>query len=232
MICWSCERALDGRPVMCTHCGAIQPPDTATDHFAVLGVPRAYALDVGDAEARFKELSRQLHPDRFAKADPRARRASLARSVQLNEAWRTLRDPVRRAEYLLSLSGYAIGAEEGASRPAGASEAAAAETKRVPITAPPALLMEILELREALGEAREAGDQARVRQMAADVGTRSDGALAAVATALDQADRAGTPAAAAAARETAARQLIALRYFRRFLDEATAGGAAENEARP
>jgi len=62
-------------------------------------VPPVYALDLADAEARFRELSRRFHPDRFAKADPRARRASLQRSVQLNEAWRTLRDPVRRADY-------------------------------------------------------------------------------------------------------------------------------------
>src|SRR5688572_10972062 len=106
MICWSCERSTDAAapasaPPLCPHCGAIQPPDRSADLFAVLGLRRRFALDLAAAEAAFKERSRQLHPDRFAKADPRARRASLGRTVQLNEAWRTLRDPVRRAEYLL-----------------------------------------------------------------------------------------------------------------------------------
>src|SRR4051812_30048968 len=104
MICWSCEREAGAEPA-CASCGALQPPDRTADAFAVLGVPARYAVDVADLEGRYKELSRKVHPDRFAKDDPRARRASLERTVQLNEAWRTLRDPVRRAEYLLKLSG-------------------------------------------------------------------------------------------------------------------------------
>ena len=113
------EGAEAGAPAFCTHCGAVQPVDPSVDSFAVLGVARSFAVDVADAEQRFKEHSRRLHPDRFAKADPRARRASLQRSVQLNEAWRTVKDPMRRAEYLLALCGYAVGAEEGATAPAG-----------------------------------------------------------------------------------------------------------------
>ena len=77
----------------------------------MLGLPARYAVDLAAAEAAYKDLSRQVHPDRFATADPRARRASLARTVQLNEAWRTLKDPVRRAEYLLTRAGIDIGGE-------------------------------------------------------------------------------------------------------------------------
>src|SRR3954468_269537 len=123
MICWSCERATEPAGGLCSHCRAVLPPETGAAHSALLGSARRFPIDFAEAEGRFKELSRQVHPDRFAKADARARRASLGRTVQLNEAWRALKDPVRRAEYLLGLSGYAIAAEEGASAPA-AGEAA------------------------------------------------------------------------------------------------------------
>src|SRR5581483_12006679 len=113
-----------------------------------------FAVDLAALERRYKELTRVLHPDRFARADPRARRASLARSVQLNEAWRTLKDPVRRAEYLLSLQGIEVGGEEGTVRREGEKK------ERLPV--PQALLLEVMELREGLAEARAAGDAARV----------------------------------------------------------------------
>jgi molecular chaperone HscB len=190
MICWSCEREAGGG-LTCAACGALQPPDVAADHFAVLGVPRRYAVDLGDLEARYKDLSRNLHPDRFARADPRARRASLERSVQLNEAWRTLRDPVRRAEYLLERAGVKVASDD----------------------VPPEMLMEVLELREELAEARAAGDDVKVSRMAADVQGRADDAMAAIAKGLD----AGPEGLA-----VAAKRLVALRYWRRFLDEVEA----------
>jgi molecular chaperone HscB len=225
MICWSCERNVSGEtaagqtPALCPQCGAIQPPDAAADLFAVLGLPRRFALDLPAAEAAFKNLSRQLHPDRFAKADPRARRASLQRTVQLNEAWRTLRDPVSRAEYLLRLSGYLIGAEEGASRPAGAGEAQGQTAGRVRIAAPQELLMEILEMREALGEARDAedrvGDRAGVSAIFQLARARSDAAVELMSShlagdVLSEGDL-----------SAAAQELVRLRYYRRFLAEAS-----------
>src|SRR4029453_1834580 len=115
MICWSCEKNAGGG-LTCTSWGALQPADPKADHFAVFGVDRRYAVDVADLERRYKDMTKVLHPDRFARADERARRASLKRSIQLNEAWRTLKDPVRRAEYLLSLSGVVVGGEEGTTR--------------------------------------------------------------------------------------------------------------------
>ena len=184
MICWSCERA-PGAGITCSHCGAILPPDPKADFFAVLGAERRYDLDLGDLEGRYRDLSRKLHPDRFAMADARARRASLQRSVQLNEAWRTLKDPFRRAEYLLSLSGVSL-------------------TKEVP----PALLMETLELREELGEARAAGDDRKVQAMAAAMRARVEAAMRTVGEGLAAGDHAGV-----------ATELVALRYYRRFMDE-------------
>jgi molecular chaperone HscB len=211
VICWSCERAA-GDGALCAFCGAIQPADAAADHFAVLGVPARFALDLGAGEARFRELSRALHPDRFAQADPRARRLSLQRTVQLNEAWRTLKDPVRRAEYLLGRAGYQVGAETGASRPG----RAAGEREKIPVS--PALLGEILELREELSEARAAGDHARVRDMAIAVRAQTDAALGRVAAGFERA-RATDAAAPDPALDAVAEELIAVRYFRRFLEE-------------
>ncbi len=90
---------------MCAACAAVLPADDKQDRFAVLGLPRKFSADLAVAETNFKKLSRQVHPDRFATADPRARKAALSRTVQLNEAWRTVKDPIRRAEYLLELAG-------------------------------------------------------------------------------------------------------------------------------
>jgi molecular chaperone HscB len=180
---------------VCASCGALLPPDADADHFSVLGVERRHALDAGDLEARYKDLSRKVHPDRFARADPRARRAALQRTVQLNEAWRTLKDPVRRAEYLLGLAGRKVASDEARS-------------------VPPALLMEILELREELAEARLAGDDARAQRLAHGVRAREAQAMSTVAERL--------AAGGAADLEAAARALVELRYFRRFLDEVAA----------
>ena len=115
MICWSCQKQAGAGP-LCAACGALQPPDDAADLFACWGCPRATRVDLAAAEAAYKDLSRQVHPDRFATADPRARRASLARTVQLNQAWRTIKDPVRRAEYLLTRAGIDIGGKKPSPR--------------------------------------------------------------------------------------------------------------------
>jgi molecular chaperone HscB len=205
MICWSCEKDA-GDDVTCGSCGAVQPPDARADHFQVLGVPRRFAVDLGTMEGRYKELTRVLHPDRFARADARARRASLARSVQLNEAWRTLKDPVQRSEYLLALCGIEVGGEQGTLR-----RGAGGQKERVPV--PQALLLEVLELREALAEARAAADHGRVARLAAGVRAQRETAMRAVARAFE----AAPPDHAAAADA-----LVAVRYFDRFLEEAAA----------
>lgn len=191
-------------------CAAIQPPDLAADPFRVLGVAREFDIDLKAAEARFRELSRSVHPDRFATADPRSRRFSMQRSVQLNEAWKTMKDPVRRAESLLSFDGWEVGAESGASRP---GQPAAA---REPIPVRPALLGEVIELREELSDARAAGDPDRVRRLAREVQGRLDAALARVATGFTAAQSSPDPTRAL---EDVVQELIAIRYWRRFLDE-------------
>jgi molecular chaperone HscB len=180
----------------------------------VLGLPSDFAVDLAAAETAFRDLSRRFHPDRFATADPRARRASLQRSVQLNEAWRTIKDPVRRAEYLLHLQGYQVGAEQGASAPA-TSEGG--ERRRIPV--PAELLGEVLELREELAEARAVGDEEREQVMATQVRARADAALAHAAEAIASAAKASAAGERDDLFTTATRDLMAIRYFHRFLEE-------------
>jgi len=204
MICWSCQKNA-GAGAFCTACGALQPPDDAQDLFAVLGVPARFGVDLAAAETAYKDLSRQVHPDRFATGDPRARRASLARTVQLNQAWRTIKDPVRRAEYLLSRAGIDIAGKQ----PTPGSE----EKRTVEVGAPPAFLLEILELNDELAVARRAGDEVKVAFMAEEMRARAQASMTTIAAGLDSGVRAQL--------EEAARSLMALRYYQRFIDEAT-----------
>jgi molecular chaperone HscB len=210
MICWSCEKnAGDG--VLCAGCGAVQPPDRSADCFRVFDVPRKFDLDLVDLERRYKEMTKVLHPDRFARADGRARRASLERSVQLNLAWRTLSQPVTRAEYLLSLEGIEVGEPAGSKRSDGADSRA---TQPVDT----ALLIEVMELRESLAEARAGGDNPKVASLVAGVQAHHDKEMAEVAAGF----AAGRPNLAAIAA-----RLVAARYYRRFLEEVDPHGAGE-----
>jgi molecular chaperone HscB len=203
MICWSCEKAA-GDGALCVACGAIQSPDPKADYFRVLGVPQAFSVDMAELERRYKEATKLLHPDRFARADARARRASLERSVQLNEAWQALKDPVRRAEYLLSLHGVDIGERAGGGRP---DQSGA----HVTLPVPQALLMEVLELREALAEAQANKDSREVEALLTKVCGRVETVMNDVAKAFSV-----SPPDLG----TAAARAVMVRYYRRFLFEA------------
>ena len=113
------------------------------DFFSFLGLPRKLRIDMADLEQRYRALSRQFHPDYFYNAPPAERRASLERSSYLNDAYRTLRNPAARIDYLLKLEG------RGAPTPGAAS-------KQVP----PALLEEVFALNEELDEVRSMREQA------------------------------------------------------------------------
>ena len=134
--CWSCSAATGGAH-FCPACGKIQPLPRDADYFAFFGVPRKLTLDLATIEQRFHSLSWKLHPDHFVRASEVERQLSLDLSSQLNDAYRTLRDPVARVEYLLSLSGLR---KEGQKKQ----------------QAPPELLEEVFELNESLDELREA----------------------------------------------------------------------------
>jgi molecular chaperone HscB len=114
--------------------GRIEPFPPGTDYFTALGLPRKLVIDLPDLERRYHELSRRFHPDFFQTAAPRERRISLENSALLNKAYRTLRDPLSRAEYLVKLE-----------------SAAGSEISSQP---PQALFEEILELNELLADYR------------------------------------------------------------------------------
>ena len=113
-----------------------------TDYYELLGIPRSLNLSLDDLQKRFYELSRQLHPDRFMQKPEAERARALDMSSALNDGYRTLKDPIKRAQYLLSVEGFDIGEQR---------------SKDVP----PELLEEVFELNMALEEMRGGDDSAR-----------------------------------------------------------------------
>lgn len=104
--CWSCGGPVPAEALFCGTCRIVQPP-RAIDHFARLGLPSGFAVDLRELDRRYFALQRQLHPDRFATRSARERAISQSQAVSLNEAYETLKTPLARAEYLLRLGGVA-----------------------------------------------------------------------------------------------------------------------------
>lgn len=103
---------------ICPACGRIRPFPEGSDHWAVLGLERRLGLDRADLERRFHGLNRRLHPDYFRLRSPEEQTISLEASAAVNAAYRTLRDPVSRVEYLLELEGMGLGLAGQAKPPA------------------------------------------------------------------------------------------------------------------
>ena len=98
------ERRVHGpQPRIPSHDHAVL--DFTRNHFELFGLPVRYAIDADALEVAFRELQRSVHPDRHAASDDASRRLSLQAAARVNEAYRTLADPVERARYLLSLAG-------------------------------------------------------------------------------------------------------------------------------
>jgi molecular chaperone HscB len=136
LVCWNChERALGTH--FCSSCGKLLQLPQAVDYFALFEMPRNLWIEMNGLEQKFLQLSWKLHPDNFVNATERERELSLKRSSELNDAYRTLRDPIARVEYLLGIEGAR---KEG-------------EHKQ---QAPPELLEEVFDLNESLDELREA----------------------------------------------------------------------------
>lgn len=129
------------RAHFCAACGKIQPiPVEGVDYFSFFDLPRKLGLDEAELEKSFYALSRQFHPDYFMGASAEEQQASVERSSMLNDAYRTLRNQVTRAKYLLTLEGY----------------------KEAEKKAPPDLLEEVFELNmqiEELRAAKKTGDE-------------------------------------------------------------------------
>ena len=144
--CWSCGAMRAAH--FCSSCGKVQPPKPV-DYFAFFGLPRKPNLDVPALEKEFYELSRSLHPDLYARAGGQEQAWSLQQSSLLNDAYRTLKDPIKRTQYWLRLQGVEI---EEQSKSATERARTTGEVKKQIV--PPDLLEEVFDLNMQLEELR------------------------------------------------------------------------------
>jgi molecular chaperone HscB len=156
-----CRNCGAGAPVdehFCPQCSRILALGRHGDYFSFFGLPRRLVIDQAQLERRFRDLSRQFHPDYFYNAAATERLASLERSSYLNDAYRALRNPISRIEHLLAIEGLPPAKSEDPSTSAG----------QAPSKVPPGLLEEVFELNEQLDEIRESresgGDPAALRE--------------------------------------------------------------------
>ncbi len=137
-VCRECGAGASLDAHFCPQCTKILPIGRPADYFRFLGLPRKLRIEPAEIERRFRDLSRQFHPDYFYNASAAERRASLERSSYLNDAYRTLKQPLARVEYLLQLEGLGAVSPQEASR-----------------QVPPELLQEVFALNEELDEIRD-----------------------------------------------------------------------------
>ncbi|MCB1850220.1 MAG: co-chaperone HscB [Gammaproteobacteria bacterium] len=153
--------------------------DFSKNYFELFGLPVGYIIDKGQLAERYRELQRVVHPDRFANASEQEKRLSLQRAARINQAYHTLKDPIERGRYLLSLNGIEMDVRQ--------------ETTRDSV-----FLMEQLELREELEAARAKPDPyATIAELMAEVNQRFSNMVGEMAIQFESA----TPEQLEAARE-------------------------------
>lgn len=167
------------------------------DPFAALGIERRFDVDLRAIEKTHRDLSRVAHPDRHGSAPPSSRAEALGKSVELNEAMRIVRDPIRRAEALFTLAGIKVG-ETHEPKPS------------------QSFLGDMLDQRESLEEAKDAKDLSRVRALAEGIEARASETEKVLAQAFASAGGDRTKL------EQSVVHLGELRFYKRFLDEVSA----------
>ncbi|MHB8536303.1 MAG: Fe-S protein assembly co-chaperone HscB [Sulfuricaulis sp.] len=166
------------------------------NHFELFDLPVSFDVDVDDLASRYRELQRRVHPDRFANASDQDRRLSLQMTALINEAFQTLKDPVRRGRYLLSLRGVDLGEETDT-------------------TMASAFLMEQMELREQLDEVTQTDNpHKRLAELASRIEQRLQDGIGQFRRALME----ETPEADLQARN-AAREMQFLEKMRQEIDD-------------
>ena len=116
------------------------------NHFELMGLPVAFAIDAPQLERAYRDLQSRVHPDKFAAGSGADKRIAMQWATRANEAYRTLKDPVARARYLLALKGFDTGEETNTAMPAD-------------------FLMEQMELREASATARTERDAPALEEL-------------------------------------------------------------------
>jgi molecular chaperone HscB len=138
------------------------------NHFELFGLPVSFDVDADDLTSRYRELQRRVHPDKFANASDQERRLSLQMTALVNEAYQTLKEPVRRGCYLLSLHGVDMNQDTDTAMD-------------------PAFLMEQIELRENLEEIRQADNPGKqLAELANRIGQRMQEKIGQLRHALDR----------------------------------------------
>lgn len=189
------------------------------DFFALLGLPSRFALDPKDLEQRYRDLSQRFHPDKFATAPAPERRQALERSTALNDAYRTLKDPLRRAVYVFKLHGISLDAEGPEGRSA--------------VALSPEFLEAFLDVREAFeAQLSEAADTERARELRREMQQRMIGERMHRLTALARDLEALPEAATRAQLMPLAQRLLELRYYDRFTQELEEDLEEDLEASP
>ena len=120
--------------------------DFSSDHFSLFNLPPSFRLDTSVLDQRYREAQAQVHPDKYVQAGDAERRLSLQWATRVNEAYQTLKKPLSRAQYLLKIRNHPIDAENNAAMPSD-------------------FLMEQMEWREAVAEARTAREQDELEQL-------------------------------------------------------------------
>lgn len=161
------------------------------NHFQLFSLPEQYRLQRADLDVRYRELQRRMHPDRFASAGDRQRRLSVQQAAQINEAYETLKDPLRRGRYLLALRGVAMEEQQTTHQD-------------------PEFLMQQMALREALGDVREQADPlAELDRLSREIRAQYQALESALAQALDESSDA----------QTALTFVLRMQYFTRLQNE-------------
>jgi molecular chaperone HscB len=139
----------------------------ARNHFDLLGLPVAYRIDAPDLERRYRDVQTRVHPDRHAAGSDADRRLAMQWATRANEAYRTLRDPVDRARYVLQLKGYDTGEESNTAMPAD-------------------FLMQQMEWRETVSDARATRNMATLERLREELEAERQDMLAQLERAIDR----------------------------------------------
>jgi molecular chaperone HscB len=191
--CTTCAQPLES-PICCTNCGALNPyPLDKLSYFDLFGMAPTYDLDEQVLHRKYLALTRNVHPDVAGQASQENRQHALAISSEMNRAYDTLRDPVARAEYLLSLS----------------CGAAAPDSRSVPQQ----LLGEVMMLREEIEEAHAAGDQVAIGRLRRQVSEHQRSCMEAI-TSLSRSLHDGR----AETRRSLREQLNAVKYWNNLME--------------
>jgi len=197
VVCDHCGKHMYS-PLCCASCGAlnpIPPEGLSFNYFEVFGLPVGYEVDTAALHKRYLSLSRGVHPDAREERSEDVRRQALALSAELNRAYDTLRDPVARAEYLLTLAGGPLPAEDK--------------------SVPPRLLGEVMTLREEIEEAAARKDAAALTRLRETVTARRQAVLEEIAALCRETQP--DPAA----RQQRRKQLNAIKYWNNLLEQVT-----------